>query len=234
MIFKDKVAIVTAAGQGMGAAIAKDLVEKGARVVLMSRSEEATSLAEKLGGTGLQGSTANIQDLRDLVELTAERYGRIDFLVNNTGHPPKGDLLDISDRDWQEGFELVLLNVIRMVRLATPHLAKQGGAIVNISTFSAFEPSALFPVSSTFRAALGSFMKLYADRYAEKNIRINNILPGFIDSYKISEEIKERIPLKRAGKVEEIAKTVSFLLSEDAGYITGQNIRVDGGITRSI
>ncbi|HMR68534.1 MAG TPA: SDR family oxidoreductase, partial [Anaerolineae bacterium] len=170
-----------------------------------------------------------------LVDSTLEKFGRIDAVVNNTGHPPKGELLDISDADWHLGLDLLLLNVVRMARLVTPIFVKQGrGAIVNISTFSAFEPALTFPVSSTLRSGLASFTKLYADRYAEAGIRINNVLPGYMDNYPESAENLAKIPLKRYAKVQEVAKSVRFLLSDEAGYITGQNIRVDGGLTRSI
>lgn len=170
-----------------------------------------------------------------LVEETMETYGRIDAVVNNTGHPPKGPLLEIPDNDWHLGLDIVFLNVVRMARLVTPIMLEQGGGVfVNISTFAAFEPSLTFPVSSSLRAALGSFAKMYADQYASQGIRMNNVLPGYIDSYPESEENLREIPMGRYGKVEEIASTVRFLLSEEAGYITGQNIRVDGGITRSV
>jgi NAD(P)-dependent dehydrogenase (short-subunit alcohol dehydrogenase family) len=112
--------------------------------------------------------------------------------------------------------------------------AQGGGAFVNISTFAAFEPDAGFPVSSTLLAGLASFAKLYADRYAPNGIRMNNILPGFADSQPATEERVQRIPMGRYASVTEIAKTTRFLLSSEAGYITGQNIRVDGGITRSV
>jgi NAD(P)-dependent dehydrogenase (short-subunit alcohol dehydrogenase family) len=109
-----------------------------------------------------------------------------------------------------------------------------GGAIVNISTFSAFEPSPAFPLSSSLRAALAGFTKLYSDRYAAQGIRMNNILPGYIENFEIDEETRHSIPMQRHGSLAEIAKTAAFLLSEDSGYITGQNIRIDGGLTRSI
>ena len=144
-------------------------------------------------------------------------------------------LLDILDADWHLGLDMLILNVVRMARLVTPIFIKQGGgAIVNISTFSAFEPNLNFPVSSTLRSGLASFTKLYADRYAEFGIRMNNVLPGYVDNYPISEANIAKIPMKRYAKVQEIAKTVRFLLSDDAGYITGQNIRADGGVTHSI
>lgn len=231
----DKVAIVTAAGKGVGAAIARELAAAGYRVSLMSNSDGALQLAPELGGIGMTGSVTEPADLATLVNATLKTFGRIDAVVNNTGHPPKGDLLDIPDADWHLGLDMLVLNVVRMARLVTPVFVKQGGgAIVNISTFSAFEPRLSFPVSSTLRSGLASFTKLYADRYAEFGIRINNVLPGYMDNYPETEENLAKIPMKRHGKVQEIAKTVRFLLSDDAGYITGQNIRADGGLTHSI
>ena len=231
----DKVAIVTAAGKGVGAAIARELAAAGYRVSLMSNSDGALQLAPELGGIGMTGSVTEPADLATLVNATLKTFGRIDAVVNNTGHPPKGDLLDIPDADWHLGLDMLVLNVVRMARLVTPVFVKQGGgAIVNISTFSAFEPRLSFPVSSTMRSGLASFTKLYADRYAEFGIRINNVLPGYMDNYPETEENLAKIPMKRHGKVQEIAKTVRFLLSDDAGYITGQNIRADGGLTHSI
>ncbi len=231
----EKVAIVTAAGKGIGAAVARALAEADYQVSLMSNSGGAVALAEELGGVGMTGSVTNPGDLKKLVDTTMEKFRRVDAVVNNTGHPPKGDILAISDDDWHLGLDLLILNVVRMARLVTPIFEQQGsGAIVNISTFSAFEPDPAFPVSSSLRSGLAGFTKLYADRYAKSGIRMNNVLPGFMDNYPESAEIVDKIPMKRYAKIEEVAKTVRFLLSEDAGYITGQNIRADGGLTRSI
>ena len=231
----EKVAIITAAGQGVGAAIARELAEVGYKVSLLSNSGGAIKLAEELGGIGMAGSVTEPADLEKLVNATMEKYGRVDAVVTNTGHPPKGEILALSDEDWHTGLDLLILPVARMARLVTPIFEAQGsGAMVNISTFSAFEPSPSFPVSSALRAGLAGYVKLYADRYAEAGIRMNNVLPGFMDNYPSSPEIVEKIPMKRYAKVQEVAKTVRFLLSDDAGYITGQNIRVDGGITRSV
>ncbi len=232
---ENKAAIVTAAGKGMGAAIARELAADGYAVSLLSVSDAAVDLAKELGGIGMSGSVTNPADLATLVQRTTDTFGRIDAVVNNTGHPPKGPLLDISDEQWHAGLDLAVLNVVRMARLVTPIMqAAGGGAIVNISTFAAYEPDPGFPVSASLRAALGSFAKLYADTYAADGIRMNNVLPGFIESYPVDENTVARIPMGRAGTVEEIAKTVAFLVSEGAGYITGQNIKVDGGITRSV
>jgi NAD(P)-dependent dehydrogenase (short-subunit alcohol dehydrogenase family) len=237
-----KTAIITAAGHGMGAAITRKLAKTGYQLALMSNSDGAMVLAKELNANSsnpehlaITGSVENMQDLEELVKCTQEKFGRIDAVVNNTGHPPKGDLLEISDQEWRQGFDLLLLNVIRMARLITPIMQTQGsGVIVNISTFAAFEPDLAFPVSCSLRAALASFSKLYSDRYASAGIRMNNILPGYIDSYPELQDNIDKIPLGRYGSVEEIANIVEFLISEKSAYITGQNIRVDGGLTRSV
>lgn len=230
-----KTAIITAAGKGMGAAIAKELSANGYNLALMSPSGGAEELAKSLNAVGVTGSVTELNDLQKLVDLTMQKFGRIDAVVNHTGHPPKGPLLDISDADWHKGLDMLLLNVVRMSRLVTPLMLAQGGGVfVNISTYAVFEPESTFPVSGTIRAALASFTKLYSDQYASQNIRMNNLLPGFIDSLAETEERRNRIPMGRYGTVDEIAKTVRFLISPEAGYMTGQNIRVDGGITRSV
>ncbi|MFC6733225.1 MULTISPECIES: SDR family oxidoreductase [unclassified Haladaptatus] len=231
-----RVAIVTAAGSGIGAASARKLAADGYTPVLLSKSGGAIDVAEALGGVGFEGSVTDSDDLAALVEAARDTYGRIDAVVNNTGHPPKGPIGEIPDEDWQTGFELVFLNAVRMARLVTPIMRQQdsGGAIVNISTFSAFEPSPEFPVSSVLRAALGSYTKLYADRYASEGIRMNAVLPGFADSYEIDDETRAQIPMNRAARTEEIADAVAYLVSDESSYVTGQNLRVDGGLTKHV
>ncbi|WP_313691226.1 SDR family oxidoreductase [Halorarum halobium] len=230
-----KVAIVTAAGSGIGEACARQLAEDGYTPVLLSRSGSAVEVAGDLGGDGFEGSVTDPDDLAALVETTAERYGRIDAVVNNTGHPATGDLLEISDEEWHEGLDLVLLNAVRMARLVTPVMEEQGhGSIVNVSTFSAFEPSSSFPVSSVLRAGLGSFTKLYADQYAAEGIRMNTVQPGFADSYEVDAETRAEIPMGRPARTGEIADAVAYLLSPASSYVTGQNLRVDGGLTESV
>ncbi|MFT3720242.1 SDR family oxidoreductase [Pseudorhodoferax sp.] len=230
-----RAAIVTAGGSGMGAAAARALAAAGYGVAILSSSGKGEALAAELGGIGVTGSNQSDADLSRLVDATLERWGRIDAVVNSAGHGPKGELLAITDADWHLGMEFYLLNVVRIARLVTPQMQRQqGGSIVNISTYATFEPEAAFPTSGVFRAGLASFAKLYADRYAADNIRMNNVLPGFIDSLPEKAERRARIPMGRYGTAEEVGELIAFLASDKSAYITGQNIRIDGGITRSV
>lgn len=230
-----KTAIITAGGSGMGAACAVKLAQEGFKIAVLSSSGKGQTLAEAHGGIGVTGSNQSPDDIAKLVDATLAQWGRIDVLVNSAGHGPRGPLLDITDADWHLGMDTYLMNVIRPVRLVTPVMQKQkSGCIINISTAWAFEPSAMFPTSAVFRAGLASFTKIYADTYAADNIRMNNILPGWIDSLPENDDRRQNVPMKRYGSSAEIAATAAFLASAGAGYITGQNLRVDGGLTRSV
>ena len=231
----DKVAIITAGGSGMGAAAARKLAADGYRVAILSSSGKGEALAAELGALGVTGSNRSPEDLARLVDATLQKWGRVDAVVNSAGHGPKGPLLEISDDDWHLGMEFYLLNVVRIARLVAPVMKQQkSGAIVNISTYATFEPEALFPTSGVFRAGLAAFTKVFADEYAEHNVRMNNVLPGFIDSLPEKEDRRVRIPMGRYGTAEEVADLIAFLASDASSYITGQNIRIDGGITRSV
>ena len=230
-----KVAVITAGGSGMGAGAARKLAADGYHISVLSSSSKGEALARGLGGIGVTGSNQSSDDLSRLFSETVERWGRVDVLVNSAGHGPRAPVLDLSDEDWHTGLDVYFLNVVRPTRIVTPIMQKQkAGVIINISTFAAFEPDPVFPTSGVFRAGLAAYTKLFSDRYAAENIRMNNVLPGFIDSLPERKEFRDRIPMQRYGTTDEIANVISFLASEGAGYITGQNIRVDGGITRSI
>lgn len=232
---QNNVAVIIAGGSGMGAGAAKKLAENGYHVGILSSSGKGEALAKELGGYGVTGSNLNPEDLSAFITGVMDKWGRIDALVNSAGHGPKGDILAMSDEDWIKGMEVYLLNVIRTARLVTPIMLQQGGgAIVNISTYACFEPEALFPTSGVFRSGLAAFTKLFADQYAASGVRMNNILPGFIDSLPEKEDRRSRIPMQRYGAVEEVAEAIAFLVSDKSSYITGQNLRVDGGITRSV
>lgn len=231
----EKVAIVTAGGSGMGAEAARRLAADGFKVAILSSSGKGEALAAELGGLGVTGSNQSNDDLTRLVNTVMDAWGRVDVLVNSAGHGPRAPIIDITDEQWHTGLDVYLMNVIRPVRLVTPIMqAQKSGAIINISTAWAFEPAAMFPTSAVFRAGLASYTKIYADTYAADNIRMNNVLPGWIDSLPATEERRDAVPMKRYGTSAEIAATVAFLASDGAGYITGQNLKVDGGLTRSV
>ena len=230
-----KTAIVTAGGSGMGATAARRLAQDGYKVAILSSSGKGEALANELGGIGITGSNQSTADLKKLVDQVMTQWGRVDVLVNSAGHGPRDQILAISDEQWHTGMDVYLLNVIRPTRLVTPIMTKQkAGAIINISTAWAFEPSAMFPTSAVFRAGLAAFTKIFAEQYASDNVRMNNVLPGWIDSLPMTDERRKSVPMQRYGTSEEIAATIAFLASDGAAYITGQNLRVDGGITRSV
>lgn len=230
-----KVAVVVGGGSGMGAAAAKRLARDGYAVAVMSSSGKGEALGRELGGLGVTGSNRSVDDLQRLVDLTMERWGRIDVLVNGAGHGPKGPLLDLSDEQWIVGMEVYLLNVVRAVRLVAPVLVRQGrGSIVNLSSAWAQEPSELFPTSAVFRSGLAAYTKLFADQHAAQGVRMNNVLPGWIDSLPQKEERRTGVPMQRYGTSDEVAATIAFLASDEAAYITGQSLRVDGGLMRSL
>jgi NAD(P)-dependent dehydrogenase (short-subunit alcohol dehydrogenase family) len=228
------VAVVTAASRGMGAEIARELSRRGYRLALMARSASIDNLAAELGGIAVRGSVTSPEDIDRLIGHALDAYGRIDAVVNNTGHPPTGELLEITDEDWLAAFDMTILNVVRMTRSAAPIMVEAGkGAIVNISTIGAVQPDRRFPLSAVVRAGLPGLAKLFAERYARDGLRMNNVLPGRIDSYPQPPEKIAEIPTGRLGRTGEIAKTVSFLLSDDASYINGQSLIVDGGLVRA-
>jgi NAD(P)-dependent dehydrogenase (short-subunit alcohol dehydrogenase family) len=230
-----QVALVVGGGSGIGADAARKLAEDGFVVGVMSSSGKGEALGNELGGFGFTGSVLNPADIEAFVKLAMDKHGRIDAVVNNTGHGPKGDIMAISDEDWHLGMDYYLMNVIRMARLVTPIMQKQGGgSIVNISTFAVFEPDPLFPTSGVFRAGLAAFTKLHSTKFAPDAVRMNNVLPGFINSLPETEDRKARIAMGRYADVKELSEVVAFLASDKSSYVTGQNWRVDGGLTAAV
>jgi NAD(P)-dependent dehydrogenase (short-subunit alcohol dehydrogenase family) len=251
MSIERRVAVVTGSGQGIGAGCARSLAQAGFSVVLMSPSERSRNLARELGGVGLRGSVLDDADLNRLVELAIDSYGRIDAVVNNMGHggslpgpierttyDPRSErpLLEIEDRVWHESLDMYLMNVVRMARLVTPVMTRAGGgAIVNISSMNALEPRAMYPMS-VLRGALHGFTKLYADRYARHGIRMNNLLPGFVQTgnVSLSADAQDSIPMGRIATLEEIGAACVFLCSAASSYMMGQQVLVDGGLNRAV
>jgi NAD(P)-dependent dehydrogenase (short-subunit alcohol dehydrogenase family) len=229
-----KTCLITGAGRGIGAAIAREMHARGYAVVLMSPSDNCVKLAADLGGVAHRGVVQNPDDLKTLVDLAMKAHGRIDAVLNHTGHPPKGDLLEITDENWDLAHDMIVKPVLRMARIVTPIMAAQGGgSIVNVTTYAVAEPSLWFPASCVYRAGVASFTKLYADRYGAQNIRMNCLAPGFTDSLDVG-KYGDLAALKRIARVEEQAKAAAFLLTDDSSYMTGQTMIVDGGVTRHV
>ena len=229
----EKTCLVIGGGRGMGAATAKEMQKRGYKLSLMSPSDSCEQLAEELNGIALRGKAEVPENLKSIIDFTMEKYGRIDSVLVHVGGPPKGDLLEIEDEDWDKANQMIIKPVVWIAKLVTPIMLEQGGgSIVNITTFSAFEPSLTFPTSSVYRAGVSSFTKLFSDRYGADNIRMNCLLPGFTDSLNLPDEFAKLSSLNRLARAEEQAKVAAFLLSNDSSYITGQSIRSDGGVTR--
>lgn len=233
--YEQPVAMIVGGGSGIGADAAIKMNELGYEVAILSSSGKGEALAQSLGGFGFTGSNLEPADLSAFVEGAMARFGRIDALINCAGHGPKGPVLEISDENWHLGLDYYLLNVIRATRLVAPIMVAQGsGAIVNVSTFAAFEPDPDFPTSAVFRAGLAGFTKLFADKHAGDGVRMNNVLPGFIDSLPEKADRVARIPAGRYARVRELSESIAFLATDASSYITGQNLRVDGGLTQSV
>ncbi len=247
---KRPVAVITASGQGIGAAIARDLHGRGYQLALMSPSMRSVELASKLNCIGLQGSVTEQADVDQLVATAFDEYGRVDAVVNNTGFEKwsvgaeskrpyfdpdaKPHLLDIPDEDWHENLDLFVLNAVRMARAVTPIMKQQGGgAIVNISAACAIEPFLDFPFSSSTRAALSSFTRLYSDKYSRHNIRMNTMLVGYVENIGDAETYRH-LPIQRAASFQEMAQNIAMFLTDETSYITGESIYIDGGYHRAL
>lgn len=256
---KGKTALVVASSQGLGKAIAAQLAEEGANVMLTSRNVEKLQEVEaelKQLGEGkvsyFRADITNPEDIKALVQETREKLGKIDILINNAGGPPGGSFDAFDDEDWQKAFELNLLSYIRVIREVLPDLKKEGGRIINIASSSIKQPIPGLILSNTFRLGIVGLAKSLAEELAPYNILVNTVAPGriatdrvaFLDQLKadkqglsreqVEEASKKQIPLGRYGKPEEFAKVVAFLVSDANTYLTGSSFLVDGGMIKSI
>jgi NAD(P)-dependent dehydrogenase (short-subunit alcohol dehydrogenase family) len=200
----------------------------------MARSDEVHAVAEEVDGLAVRGDLTRPPDIVRLIDAVSERWGRLDVLVNNAGDPPKGDPLTLPDAAWRDSFELLFMSAVRLSRAAVPLLrAAGGGAIVNISAADGLEPTLMFPIGGSMRAALSALTKLLARRLAADRIRVNSVLPWVVLDA-ASDWRSEEIPMSRAATHEEVARVAAFLCSPAGSYLTGVNLPIDGGWSRKL
>jgi 3-oxoacyl-[acyl-carrier protein] reductase len=255
-----KVAMVAGASRGLGFAVARALAREGVQVSMSSRSREAIASAaaaiEKETGVAVLATPADLRSAQDIAawhRVTLDRFGGIDLLYPNAGGPPPGPALTFDDAAWQDAFELLLLSVIRLIRLAVPTIEARGGGAIVLPTSSAVkEPIPNISLSNVMRASVASLSKTLAIELAPKNIRVNQLIPGRIQTDRVNEididnakragisveEQRKRvwagIPMGRYGDPEGFAAAAVFLFSGAASYITGASLQVDGGLIRGI
>jgi 3-oxoacyl-[acyl-carrier protein] reductase len=260
MGLKGTVALVTAASQGLGKAIAIELGRQGANIVICARHAdvliEAVNEINGLSGTKVVSVTADVSTepgVRSVVKAAIENFGRLDILVNNAGGPPPGDFTKHDDAAWQRAFEQNLLSAVRLVRTALPHLKESGrGRIINLTSTAVKQPIEGLLLSNSIRSGVIGMAKTLSVELAPFNITVNNIAPGRISTDRIRQLDKARaeatgsteaevrkaaeaqIPLGRSGRPEELAYLAVFLASDKAAYITGTTIQVDGGMIKGM
>jgi 3-oxoacyl-[acyl-carrier protein] reductase len=257
---KNKIVIITAASQGLGKASAFALAKEGATVVICSRRDkEITETANEIQkDTGAQvvpivTDVTKPNDLKELIAETKKRFGTVHVLVSNAGGPPTGTVASLTDEDWHKGHELTLMSVVRSVREVIPIMIEQKwGRIITIVSVVAKQPINELLLSSAIRPGILGLTKVLANLHAKDNITINTVCPGHIFTKRQEElaisraaqknitmeqylkETAATIPAGRLGRPEEIGNAVAFLASEQASYINGVNLLVDGGAAKGI
>ncbi len=258
---KDKVAMVGGASRGLGLAVARALAAEGAQVSMASRNGQriataADDLRAQVPGAQVLAVPADLRTAGEITawhEATLERFGGVDLLFVNTGGPPPGQALSFDDKAWQDAVDLLLLSAIRMVRLAAPVMARRGGGSILMTTSSAVkEPIGNLALSNVVRASVAALVKTLANELAPQRIRVNNLVPGRIDTDRVREldegraqatgipleeqrrRMEATIPLGRYGATDEFGAAAAFLLSDASSYTTGALVQVDGGMTRGV
>lgn len=253
-----RTALISAASKGLGFGIARTLAKDGANVSICSRDEASISkaaarLKDETGADPLAMvcDVRRPESIQAWVEATVARFGKIDMVLVNAGGPPSGAFMDLTDAQWQEAFELTLMSSVRLIRTALPQM-NDGGAILTITSSSIQEPIEKLGLSTVMRLGVAGLVKTLADELAPRRIRVNNIVPGRIDTERVAQldqgvaqrsgitfeqarqQSLQRIPFRRLGTTDEFGAAAAFLLSPAASYITGATLRVDGGMLRSI
>ncbi len=253
-----KVALVSGASKGLGLGVARALAHDGAHISMCSRDSAAIEAAaqhlrDETGATVITfaADVTKADDVQAWIEGSVAQLGKIDALLVNAGGPPSGLFKDITDAQWQGAFDLTVMSAVRMIRGALPHI-NTGGAILSITSSSVQEPIERLVLSTALRMAVVGIIKTLADELASSGIRVNNLIPGRIDTERVAqldqlaatrtgvsfEEARTRsiakIPMGRLGSTDEFGQAAAFLLSSASSYITGASIRVDGGMMRSV
>jgi 3-oxoacyl-[acyl-carrier protein] reductase len=241
---RGRTAIVCGASAGIGLAVAESLAAEGTNVAMFARRRDILEReAERIGGLAVRGDVTNPRDLDKVVERTLEAFGGIDILVNNSGGPPRTPALDMDAAKIEAAVELLLVSAVRLTNLCLPHLRESGrGRVINITSSSVRDPIDNLALSNAVRPGVIGWAKTLAREVGPDAITVNSIAPGRIDTERLQEVYPdgptpkdlESIPLRRLGEPREIADVVCFLASEQAGYVTGTVIPVDGALTRGL
>ncbi|MBE0648891.1 MAG: SDR family oxidoreductase [Bacteroidales bacterium] len=255
-----KIALVTASSKGLGKAAAMSLAKEGATVIVCSRNKKEIELAadeiRRVSGAEVLPVVADVsraEQIGMLFETIRERFGTLHVLVNNAGGPPTGDILTMTDEEWRQGYELTLMSMVRLTREALPLMIKQQwGRIITITSITGKQPVNDLLISSALRPGIHGLSKVLSNKYAKDNITVNTICPGFIHTERQQDLMQQRsatknitpeeymaeivrdIPAGRMGKLAEVGDVIAFLSSENASYISGVNLLVDGGLARGI
>jgi NAD(P)-dependent dehydrogenase (short-subunit alcohol dehydrogenase family) len=237
----DKTAIVTGGSTGIGKAISEKFLKSGANVVIAARSEATgRETAEELGCEFVQCDVSDYDQVEALVDATVEEFGGLDIVVNNAGIGQSGSIEEISVEEWQTVIDVNLSGVMYGSRAAMPHLRESDGCIINVASIFGLVGGPGAPAYSASKGGVVNFTRELAVDYARERVRVNSVCPGFVetpmtddylDEEQFYEFVRGQTPMSRVAEPDEVSGIVAFLASEEASYITGANIPVDGGWT---